>query len=110
MSFNPFEGGGSGGGGQPGSTTVLQNTTAYWDAQTSLVSAQDVIYVYTDHYTEGLDDIPAIKVGDGTTLLINLPFVNSGGITDTEREAWDEKVAVDASEIDEENLIFFNTL
>ena len=109
MSFNPFEGGGSG-GGQPGSTTVLQNTTAYWDAQTSLVSQQDVIYVYTDHYTEDTQSIPAIKVGDGTTLLINLPFVNSGGLTDTEREAWNEKVAVDNSQIDEENLIFFNTL
>lgn len=63
--------------------TYLSNTQAYWDAQTTLVSSANVLYIYTDHstVTQGTTtiNVPGIKIGDGTTLVVNLPFVSGGG-------------------------------
>lgn len=50
------------------------NTTSGWASKSTLVSRLNTIYVYTDYKTKDNKNIPGFKVGDGVTLLINLPF------------------------------------
>lgn len=66
---------------------VKSATTAEWAQQTSLTSEKDVIYVYTDHQTDNGKNIPGIKIGDGLTYVVDLPFVDTiymKHITDTD--------------------------
>lgn len=88
---------------------IYSATTAEWNAQTLLVAKKDAIYVYTDHGTVDGEPIPAIKVGDGTSYLIDMPFVDEDTaarltdhientvrhITESERQFWNSKVSVD---------------
>ena len=57
-------------------------TTAEWNALTELVSVRGETYVYSDG--GGLDEeenpIPAIKVGDGETLVVDLPFISDPAV------------------------------
>lgn len=83
--------------------TVLQDTTANWNAQSTLVSQKDCVYVYTDHHTVDGQDIPGIKIGDGNAYLIDLPFTDAAFIahiaddslhvSDADRESWENKVS-----------------
>ena len=50
--------------------TIYIDTTAGWDERLPLTSQYGVIYVYSD--------IPAIKIGDGTSDLSALPFIGGG--------------------------------
>lgn len=54
---------------------IISDTTAHWNSQVSLVGKRDYIYVYTDYMTVGQETIPGFKVGNGSTYLIDLPFV-----------------------------------
>ena len=98
--------------------TVLFATTEEWNAQTLLIASEGVFYVYSDHGTDADgNDVPGVKIGDGTSYLIDMPFVGddiaatlAAHIADTvvhitadEREAWNGKLTAD---IDGENLIF----
>lgn len=88
---------------------IYANTTDYWEAQTTLESETNAIYVYTDYeVTEDLQNIPGIKIGDGTTFVKNLPFIAGGNITESDIENWNNKVAVKVNPSDNENLILFN--
>lgn len=82
---------------------VLFGTTAQWNAQVSLESVAETMYVYTDHATDSQGNpIAGIKVGDGSAYLIDLPFTdtvmmehitdNVRHVTAQERAFWNEKV------------------
>lgn len=85
---------------------VHQGTSAYWNAQPTLIGQEDHIYVYTD--------LKKIKIADGLAYLIDQPFVNEDTeqalmshikdntrhITNEERAIWNHKVSV---RIDPEN-------
>ena len=59
-------------------TGLLFGTTAYWNAQASLVAKTNTIYVYTDYRTtEDGDNIAGFKVGDGNSYLIDIPFTDA---------------------------------
>lgn len=60
---------------QKNSGKVLSGTTEYWSAQATLVSAENIIYYYSD--------VKNIKIGDGKTLLVSLPFI-------LDRDKWDK--------------------
>ena len=64
------------GGG--GSSKVQYNSTAGWNAQPTLVADRGVIYVYSDYKSVTIDGdtvpVPGFKVGDGSSLLKDLPF------------------------------------
>jgi hypothetical protein len=65
--------------------------------------------VYTDYeVTEDLQNIPGIKIGDGTTVVKNLPFIAGGNITESDIENWNNKVAVKVNPGDDEDLILYN--
>ena len=57
---------------------VLYDSTAGWNAQPDLVAAHGVIYVYSDYSSVTIEGdtvpVPGFKVGDGVTLLKDLPF------------------------------------
>ncbi len=61
--------------------TIYSNTTAYWNAQTTLKPNENDVYIYTDHGTRQNSDgtttkTPGYKIGDGSTLLSALAFLN----------------------------------
>ena len=60
---------------------VYYDTTAAWDAQPTLVAERSVIYIYSDatwHDDGNGNQIPiaGLKIGDGTSYLIDMPFVS----------------------------------
>jgi hypothetical protein len=48
-----------------------------------------------------------MKVGDGTTYIMDLPFVVSNDITEADIEAWNNKVSAKMDSADGENLILY---
>lgn len=82
---------------------VLFDTTANWDAQTTLVSNANTLYVYTDHQLDSQGNkVAGIKVGDGLAYVVDLPFTdtvttehiadNTRHVTQAERDFWNNKV------------------
>lgn len=105
-------------------TAIHYDTKEHWDAKRSLIAKKSHIYVYSNHTTVtnsyGEDILcPGIKIGDGTSYLIDLPFAISDinpevldHISDTvvhvsleDRSRWDNKVFVDV-DLENEELIF----
>ncbi len=85
---------------------VLSKTTAEWNYLVDLVTDKDIIYVYTDYMTTSSGvEIAALKVGDGVTRLIDMPFIASGTITEAERDFWNNKVTAYMDIDDAETLI-----
>lgn len=88
--------------------SIYANTTDYWNTQLSLVSEENAIYVYTDYdVTDEGNFIPAIKIGDGSTLVIELPFISGSRVTTEDINRWDNKVSAKMSSADAEDLIFY---
>ncbi len=52
-----------------------------WNLDISIISEKNVLYIYTNYKTIEQDGeeilLPGLKVGDGTSYLIDLPFLNS---------------------------------
>ena len=92
--------------------TIYSNTTDYWNSQSTLISEENAIYVYTDYSKDEHDqDVPAIKIGDGSTFVVALRFVAGSDttITPAEIDSWNNKVTASISELDNENLILSKT-
>ena len=92
----------------PNGAKVYANTTAYWTEHTEIVSEAESIYIYTDYDTSGTDVIPAIKIGDGSAYVVDLPFIAGSGITSSDISNWNNKVAVRMSTLNLEEVIFYN--
>lgn len=69
-------------------------TKSEWNLNRDFISQKNVLYIYTDYKTIEKDGeqilIPGLKIGDGTTYLIDLPFVN-----DTSRGSELEQLILD---------------
>ena len=91
-------------GGGGGTQEVYYNTTAGWNAQTTLVSQAGVIYVYSDYKVEGGKNIPNIKIGDGLAYVVDLPFMNMD-VTEAQKAFWNNKVTT-VDSVQNETLIF----
>ena len=107
---------------------VYYDTTYAWNLQPSLIAERATIYVYSD-YKVIYDDVgnptfvAGIKVGDGTSYLIDMPFVTDEmttvllrhisnttvHLTDAEREFWNNKISCFLDINDAENLILSKT-
>ena len=100
------------------------DTTAAWNMQPDLIAERGGIYVYSDKATiyDAVGNptlVPGIKIGDGTSYLIDMPFVgdeiiyalmqhvsnNVRHITAEERTFWNNKVSSYLDAHDSENLI-----
>ena len=97
-------------------SSVLYDTTANWNSQSTLVAQRGVVYCYSDHQTSGQTNIPGIKIGDGTSYLIDMPFIDklyidhlsdtTSHITSAERTAWNNKVSCHLDPTNASNVIF----
>lgn len=104
--------------------TYYSRTKSDWDSDRTLISEKDVLYIYSDYKVIQNEDqdfyIPGIKLGDGKTYLIDLPFLNNINsdidkqilqhvknkdihITSQQRLFWNNKLNL---AIDNENLVF----
>ncbi len=107
---------------------VLNDTTYNWNLQPQLRAEEGTIYVYRDyHHLEddvgNITFIPDIKIGDGQSYLIDLPFISDytlhylmEHINDTnihvseiEKQFWNNKVAATMSTVSDEKLILYNS-
>lgn len=108
-----------------GGTSVITKTTAEWNDDPGYVPANGEIIVYSDRRSYVKDGqtiyVPGIKVGNGNDIVRNLAFIDDGSaqidiedhINDNERhinvgerDFWNNKVSIDASELNSETLIF----
>lgn len=90
-----------------GRKEVISGTTEEWNSKPQLVSVKDIVYVYTDHNIIDGQRVPGIKVGDGVTFLIDLPFVTGGcEVTEEQINFWNEKVSVFIDPNDPETIVF----
>ena len=100
-------------------TGVYVNTTDGWNSQPALISVANQIYVYSDYSSVDGHECPGIKIGDGLSYLIDIPFVvgntqalndhisdTNVHITNAERAFWNDKVTCFLSSGDAENLVF----
>lgn len=106
---------------------IHYDTSAAWDAHPLYVGDSGAVYVYSDKTTVTKDgttvNVPGIKIGDGTSYLIDMAFVDDEvaaallehmedtgvHITDEERLFWNNKVTCYVDLIDTENLVFSKT-
>lgn len=104
--------------------TIVMKTVAEWDQDTPIdyVSEQNTFYIFSDLRQErdsqgNITYYPGIKIGDGTTYLADLPFIdqlfythiyNSDiHVTLGEKAFWNDKLNVeDAQEVVQEALVF----
>lgn len=103
---------------------VYYDTRAAWDMQPQLIAERGAIYIYSDKATiyDGVGNptfVPGVKVGDGTSYLIDMPFVGDEillalsqhvanttvHITQAERVFWNNKVSGFVDAQNPENLI-----
>lgn len=83
---------------------IIAKTTAEWNDSPGIMSELGSIYIYTDYRYEDETPIPAMKIGDGRAYVQDLPFFNTG-ITEADRNFWNNKVSASIFEIDPENLV-----
>lgn len=96
---------------------IIENTSAGWATQIDYVPKHGEIVVYSDYDVLDGKDVPNIKIGDGTTYVVDLPFVNDDlraqfiahvnnkviHITAAERSFWNAKLNYD--DVINENLV-----
>ena len=103
---------------------ILRGSTSYWNEQIGLIAQAGTVYIYTDHQVVDNGDgtftfYPAIKIGDGTSYLIDMPFTTSENpvvnahildstihVTAEEKEFWNKKWSGYINPNDTNNLVF----
>lgn len=94
------------------------DTTANWNSKVDLIAKEGNVYIYSDYIT-GDTDLPGMKVGDGTTYLIDLPFLAGNSdiltqhmlnnvihVSQADRDFWNNKVTCYISSEDPDTLVF----
>lgn len=102
------------------------DTTANWNNRRTFVPLKGEIIIYTDYETKTVDnevvDVPALKIGDGVTYCVDLPFVSDDireellahmsdadvHVTPLERIFWNNKINVTDSQEVVDNVLIFN--
>lgn len=99
---------------------IFYNTKEGWGNQAGLIGEKDALYIYTNASEEDGKNIPNFKIGDGSSYLIDAPFITDTTmkvlnehinndtihVSAADRERWDNKVRAYHSTVDEENLVF----
>lgn len=95
--------------------SIIVKTTAEWRSNLQ-ISQTNTFYVYSDRTIQNGIVYPGVKIGDGTSYIVDLPFIddifyshirNSNiHVTLQEKEFWNNKVRTQDSNIQNENLIF----
>lgn len=101
---------------QSGDCKVLYNTTEYWNSRPQMIAKKGYLYVYSDYKQVDNEDVAGIKAGDGTSYLIDMPFIDKPldvhiadtikHITSEERDFWNNKVRCFIDPDNEQNIVF----
>lgn len=102
---------------------VYYDTKENWDTQRELIAEKGVVYIYSDYtYVKDQDgnDIPVagVRIGDGTSYLIDMPFVSDAAtylitshisntaahVSQADRDFWNNKVSAYMNRSDAECL------
>lgn len=102
---------------------VYYDTKANWDAQSTLIAEEAVVYIYSDYMIieDGAGNqtpVAGIKIGDGTSYLIDLPYISDAAtylitmhvsntgvhVTPAEKQFWNNKVSAYINHTDAECL------
>lgn len=103
--------------GSGGDKEIFYGTTEYWNAQPQLISIKGGMYVYSDHSTDDTGkDIAGVKIGDGTSYLIDMPFLDEQyaqhlldtklHVSQEDRDKWDNKVRCYIDPQNTQHIIF----
>lgn len=103
------------------STAIHYDTKTNWDRQTYLIAEKGHLYIYKDAETAYIDGkkvlYPGIKIGDGSSYLIDMPFALLGRdhqrlidhihdytihVGSVDRVNWNDKVSVSVIQDTEE--------
>ena len=103
---------------------VYYDTKENWNSQVTLMAEKAAIYIYSNYqYIEdeygNLIPVAGIKIGDGTSYLIDMPFISealsslilahisdmSRHTTDLEKEFWNNKVSAFFNDSEREKLV-----
>ena len=68
---------------KPAITKITQHTKEYWSDHSTYVPEQGEVIIYSDWRTAqspsgGLIKVPSMKLGDGTTIVSSLAFIDAG--------------------------------
>lgn len=95
---------------------ILYDTEENWNSQIQLIAQRGVIYVYSDHAIYQDKEIPGIKIGDGSSYLIDMPFIDdkyAAHVLDTiihvstdDRDYWGDKVTCNIDPLNRNILVF----
>ena len=55
---------------------MKHDTQANWALATNFIPKKGEVIVYEDYYVSGNTTVPGIKIGDGTTNVNSLPFID----------------------------------
>lgn len=105
-------------------TAIHYDTTEAWNSSITFIAERGHIYIYSDCSTKELEDgsivkIPGLKIGDGTSYLIDMPFVSTGNVdmfiehmenqsihvSETDRPNWDNKVSASVDQTTESLIL-----
>lgn len=90
-----------------GIPAIYYGTTEEWNSHIEIISEHGALYIYTDYKVESDISFPAIKIGDGTTYLIDLPFVTAD-TTGVER-LLESHIADSSIHVSPEDRAFWNS-
>lgn len=92
----------------PGRKEIVSATTEEWNSKPTRVSVKDIVYVYTDYKVVNGKNVPGLKIGDGITYLIDLPFISGGcEVTQEQIDSWNNKVSITIDPNDQETIVFY---
>lgn len=91
---------------------VYYDSKENWDLQRELIAEKGVVYIYSDYTfiedeSSNRTEIAGIKIGDGTSYLIDMPFISDAAtylitkhvsnaaahVSSADREFWNSKVS-----------------
>lgn len=88
-----------------------RNTSEYWRLNPQFVPLDGEIIVYTDYQIVDGRFVPAVKIGDGKTAIVSLPFAiggGSGGDAESAMTALNEHVNNSTVHVNESERFLWN--
>ncbi len=112
---------------QLGLRGIYYDTKAGWDSKPTMIAEEGAIYIYKDYATINVDGetkpVPALKIGDGTSYLIDMPIANGDiadlllehinntviHVTSEDKTFWNNKSSAYSDPSANETLVLSNT-
>lgn len=87
---------------------MRRNVTEYWRINPQFIPLPGEIIVYTDYQIINGQFVPAIKIGDGKTSVVSLPFIMGSDVGEDVLQALNEHITDDSRHITEADRARWN--